>query len=198
MQKKTIPRPLFKLTYFHTNRPQFLACPFSCSINWRQLIHHWAISHLYSSQYSRLHTSSPLIDETSHSWKYHVDSTIVLFFQYLSSPTVQEKIFSCNDDLLEKSIWGPGNNESRPIAASIEFQVCRIDVRILPSLLLSWTVIPGWLRMESVSRYLKLHLFKNFNILNWKRWSGSNLDKVYAISNKSFWESCKSFKRRPL
>lgn len=46
---------------------------------------------IHFSNLWRLHISSHLINESTHNWKYHVNSTINLSFQLPTIATVQEK-----------------------------------------------------------------------------------------------------------
>lgn len=82
---------LFRYRRFCTKCHQFLACLSSSSITRQKSTLEWAINRLHSSYLWRLCISSRQNDWTAQNQQYHVNSTVVHFFQHPSIHTIQKK-----------------------------------------------------------------------------------------------------------
>lgn len=196
-QKKAIPRPPFWLMYFCTIRFQFFACPFL-------LVHSRFKSPNTALPINMVYNACILLNFRDFAYlvrgsvKPHTIRNTMLTAQYsLPSriprpPPFKRNPISCNDDCLwAKTIPNAGNDPSCSIASTIELAAHRIDIRILPSGLLSSIGFLGWILMASDPRYVKLYSFKSFDIRKWKLWTSSNPENLHTIVNTSYWTSCR-------
>lgn len=86
------------------------------------------------------------------------------------------------------SIWGPGNDEPRATAVSVEFTAFRIGVRILVIDLHSWTALLGWLCMASESTCVSVNSIKSFDTQleceNWLKFKYTICASKYGLLYK--------------
>lgn len=102
-------------------------------------------------------------------------------------PPFKNKLHSCNEDSAQKrSIQNTANDESGCTAANIGDKTRGKVIYILPSGIVSYNALPGWLGMNSNPRCMKVHFFKSIDTLKWKLWRGSNPNILYAIDNRFF------------